>query len=122
MNQLNSILIEGTVVGDPEVSDMTDTMATCFFFIESIHRRGEKNTVFEEVSRIEIETFGRLGLSAAKKLKTGRGVRIVGRIRQDVEDFDGKDISRVWIVAEHIEFKPDAKDSKFLEREEENEF
>ena len=37
----------------------------------------------------------------------GRGVRVVGRLKQDrCADPDGKQYSRVSIVAEHVEFKP----------------
>jgi single-strand DNA-binding protein len=43
-------------------------------------------------------------------LKKGRGVRVVGRLKQDRwTDPDGKPHSRVEIVAEHVEFKPQKK-------------
>jgi single-strand DNA-binding protein len=43
-------------------------------------------------------------------LKKGRGVRVVGRLKQDRwTDPDGKPRSRVEIVAEHVEFKPQIK-------------
>jgi single-strand DNA-binding protein len=43
-------------------------------------------------------------------LKKGRGVRVVGRLKQDRwADADGKAHSRVEIVAEHVEFKPQLK-------------
>ena len=43
-------------------------------------------------------------------LKKGRGVRVVGRLKQDRwTDADGKGRSRIFIVAEHVEFKPQLK-------------
>jgi single-strand DNA-binding protein len=40
-------------------------------------------------------------------LTKGRGVRVVGRLKQDRwQDSDGKTRSKVHIVAEHVEFKP----------------
>jgi single-strand DNA-binding protein len=43
-------------------------------------------------------------------LKKGRGVRVVGRLKQDRwTDPDGKPHSRVEIIAEHVEFKPQKK-------------
>jgi single-strand DNA-binding protein len=40
----------------------------------------------------------------------GRGVRVVGRLKQSRwTDTDGKTKSRVSIVAEHVEFRPDLK-------------
>jgi len=43
-------------------------------------------------------------------LKKGRGVRVVGRLKQDRwTDADGKPHSRIFIVAEHVEFRPQFK-------------
>ena len=40
-------------------------------------------------------------------LQKGRGVRVVGRLKQDRwADQEGKNHDRVKIVAEHVEFKP----------------
>ena len=40
-------------------------------------------------------------------LKKGRGVRVVGRLKQDRwTEAEGKMRSRIIIVAEHVEFKP----------------
>ena len=37
----------------------------------------------------------------------GRGIRVVGRIAQKKwKDEEGKEYSRVFVVAEHIELKP----------------
>jgi len=47
----------------------------------------------------------RLAEVCAEYLKKGRGVRVVGRLKQDKwTDADGKPHSRVHIVAEHVEF------------------
>jgi single-strand DNA-binding protein len=40
----------------------------------------------------------------------GRGVRVVGRLKQDRwNDANGKQRSKVTIVAEHVEFRPEFK-------------
>ena len=42
-----------------------------------------------------------------EKAKKGRGVRVVGRLKQDTwKDENGKSASKVYVVAEHIEYKP----------------
>jgi single-strand DNA-binding protein len=42
--------------------------------------------------------------------KKGRGVRVVGRLKQDRwTGDDGKQRSRITIVAEHVEFRPEFK-------------
>jgi single-strand DNA-binding protein len=51
-------------------------------------------------------------------LKKGRGVRIVGRLAQDRwTDPEGKPRSKVYIVAEHVEFKPQFNKDKGKEGE-----
>jgi single-strand DNA-binding protein len=45
--------------------------------------------------------------SCNQYLKKGRGVRVVGRIKQDRwKDQDDKNHEKFKIVAEHVEFKP----------------
>ena len=42
-----------------------------------------------------------------KKAVKGRGLRVVGRLKQDSwKDSEGKLQSRVFVIAEHIEYKP----------------
>jgi single-strand DNA-binding protein len=57
-----------------------------------------------------VSTWTRLAEVCGEYLKKGRGVRVVGRLKQDRwTDADGKPHSRVLIVAEHVEFKPQLK-------------
>ena len=61
----------------------------------------------EEVSFIEATTWGKLATVCAEHLAKGRGVRVVGRIKQERwEDGDGSARAKIVIVAEHIEFQP----------------
>ena len=63
-----------------------------------------------EVSFFEVSTWARLAKVCGEYLKKGRGVRVVGRLRQDEwTDPEGKPRSRIEIVAEHVEFKPQFK-------------
>ena len=51
--------------------------------------------------------MGKLATVCAEHLTKGRGIRVVGRIKQERwEDPDGDARSKVVIVAEHVEFKP----------------
>ena len=64
----------------------------------------------KEVSFYEVSTWTRLAEVCGEYLKKGRGVRVVGRLKQDRwTDADGKPHSRIFIVAEHVEFKPQFK-------------
>jgi single-strand DNA-binding protein len=64
----------------------------------------------KEVSYFDVSTWARLAEVCGEYLKKGRGVRVVGRLRQDKwTDPEGKPRSRIEIVAEHVEFKPQFK-------------
>jgi len=69
-----------------------------------------RSRFFKEVSFFDVSTWTRLAEVCGEYLKKGRGVRVVGRLKQDRwTDPDGKPHSRVEIVAEHVEFRPQPK-------------
>ncbi|MCE1194938.1 single-stranded DNA-binding protein [bacterium] len=107
MNSLNSILVEGNLVRDPAVKTTPSGSQVCDFTLATnrFYKNGEEG--FEkEVSYFDIEAWSRLGAACSQNLKKGRGVRVVGRLKQDRwTDPEGKQRARVKIVAEHVEFK-----------------
>jgi len=107
MNNLNSTLIEGNLVRDPVCKTTQKGSFVCNFSIAS-NRWFQRNTGLEkEVCFFDVETLGKLAENCNRIGKQGRGVRVVGRLRQDRwNGEDGKPRSRVIIVAEHVEFKP----------------
>jgi len=61
----------------------------------------------QEVSFFAVETWGRVAKSCADYLSKGRGVRVVGRLKQERwTGQDEKNHERAVLVAEHVEFKP----------------
>lgn len=109
MNNLNSILIEGDTQQDPELKKTPQGIDICTFTI-GVHRYDrDHGKTGHEVSYLEIEAWGKLALCAGR-LKKGRGVRIVGRIKQyRWKDALGNENTKIRIVAEHIEIKPEYK-------------
>jgi single-strand DNA-binding protein len=66
--------------------------------------------VVQEVSFFDVETFSKLAEGCNNLGHKGRGVKVVGRIKQDRwTDAESKPHSRIWIVAEHVEFRPEFK-------------
>ena len=62
----------------------------------------------KEVSFFEVETWAKLAEACNNLGKKGRGVRVVGRLKQDRwTGNDGKQRSKISIVAEHVEFRPE---------------
>ncbi|MBQ5472210.1 MAG: single-stranded DNA-binding protein [Treponema sp.] len=108
MNQLNSLIIEGNITKDAELKEPKEGFKVCEISV-AVNRyyknlKGEGST---EVSYFDIEAYGKTAEIAAEKCTKGRGVRVVGRLKQNRwSDPDGKINSKVKIIAEHIEFKP----------------
>ena len=108
MNPLNSILLGGNVVRQPEIKETAKGTAVCTFSIGS-HRsyRSEAGTFDKEVSFFDIEAWGQLAIVCSQQCVKGRGVRVVGRLKQGRwTDTAGKNHSKVTVIAEHVEMKP----------------
>jgi len=119
MNNLNSILIEGTIVRDASFRSTPKGTSICTFSIATNRFYKQDNGLEKEVSFFDVEAWARLAESCQDKGRKGRGVRVVGRLKQDRwNGNDGKTHSKVVIVAEHIEFRPDFKKGKEEEQEE----
>ena len=97
MNSLNSVLLEGVLVSDPELAYTENGPAVCRFKLESHRSYKAEDDLVEEVSYFDIVALVRLAEVCAEYLKKGRGVRVVGRLKQDGE--------KIVIEAEHVEFK-----------------
>jgi len=110
MNNLNSILVEGNLVKDPELAYTPKGAAICKFTVACHRMYKQDDEMQKEVSFFDVTTWQRLAEVCGEYLKKGRGVRVVGRLKQDRwTDPEGKPHSRVEIVAEHVEFKPQLK-------------
>ena len=111
MNNLNSIILEGNLARDPSLAEPVPGFKKCIFSL-GVNRfyKNRKNESVDEVSFFDIETWGKLAERVSHQCKKGRGVRVVGRLKQNRwEGSDGKQNSKVRIVAEHVEFKPEPK-------------
>jgi single-strand DNA-binding protein len=110
MNNLNSILIEGNLVKDPMLRSTPKGTQICTMSLAS-NRYYKQDSGFEkEVSFFEVESWSRLAEACYNKGRKGRGVRVVGRLKQARwSGADGKQHSRISIVAEHVEFRPEFK-------------
>jgi len=107
MNSLNSILLEGNATRQPELKNTPKGTSVCTFTVASnrFFRMGESTQ--KEVSFFDVETWSSLAERCAQEINKGRGVRVVGHLKQDRwQDTEGKPRSSIRIVAEHVEFKP----------------
>lgn len=110
MNNLNSILIEGNLVRDPLFRSTAKGTPLCTFSLASNRFYKQDTQLEKEVSFFDVESWSKLAENCYNLGHKGRGVRVVGRLKQDRwTDNEGKQHSRVTIVAEHVEFRPEFK-------------
>jgi single-stranded DNA-binding protein len=94
-NDLNSLLIEGYLVGDPiAFTNDEDEIERCAFTIRTVSLRKDHSDFFD----IQIDTFDTLAPNVFEYLRKNNRVRIVGRIYGEE---DG-----IHIEAEHVENVP----------------
>ncbi len=124
MNNLNSVLLEGHLVRDPEkvlVGSNGSVMGKFPIAVNRYYKKANSEAV-EEVMYIGVQVWGGLAEGCLNYLKKGRGVRVVGRLRQERwEDKEGGNREKIIVVAEHVEFKPESKGKSVETREEESE-
>jgi single-strand DNA-binding protein len=110
MNNLNSILIEGNLVRDPEYKTVGSGMPLCNMSIavNRWHRKADGGEPEQDVSYFDAAAWGKLAETCRTLGSKGRGLRVVGRLKQERwKEPDGKARSRVLIIADHIEWWPE---------------
>jgi single-strand DNA-binding protein len=100
VNNLNSVLIEGEFETDAVAYSSEAKIVVFTIASKRFYKNGEG--LAEEVNYIDIETTGKLAEHCLNHIRKGRGVRVVGRMRQP----RGK---AAVIVAEHVEIRPEFK-------------
>lgn len=109
MNAINQIIIEGNVVKDSILKETPRGTKVCIVPIATNYMYKDSNgTLQNEVGYYDIEAWGQnFSSHIVKNATKGRGIRVVGRLKQDRwKNENGKQFSKVYICADHIEFKP----------------
>lgn len=111
MNQLNSVILEGDIVEDAVVQDGAFGPTTEFNIAVKRFYKGTEGNPMEEVSIFPIVAKGLMAEKLAEKWgEKGQGIRVVGRLKQVKSlgkvDTANEPVSKIVIIAEHIEFKP----------------
>ncbi|OQY36668.1 MAG: hypothetical protein B6226_06210 [Candidatus Cloacimonetes bacterium 4572_65] len=107
MNSLNSILLEGNLVGEPVESRTKNDVMVCSFSIMANRSYKKEKDLVQEESYFPIVVYSTIAEACLNNLHKDRGVRVVGRLKQDrwLDKNDNKH-SQIKIIAEHVEFKP----------------
>ncbi|MEE3410123.1 MAG: single-stranded DNA-binding protein [Treponema sp.] len=108
MNNINCLVVEGNITREPNFRTSPSGFPICKIPIAVNHyyKKAASGEYENEVSYFDVETFGKLAEICAKFSQKGRGLSVVGRLKQNRwKTPEGKNTSRVTIIAEKIEFK-----------------
>ena len=110
MNQINSIVLEGTLINTPEVvakSATSDSRLVKFTIANDRYYKDNDGTPKQETLFLVIQCWGELGEKVLKCLSKGIVARVVGRLMMcRWETKTGEKRSTIEIVANHIEYRP----------------
>lgn len=108
MNQLNQMIIEGRLVKEPEVKELENGNKVANFTIaNNKHFKDSDGKTQDEVTYMDVTAWNE-NTEFASKLQKGNSVRIVGRLNQNTwKSEDGKNHSKIFLTAEHIEYASD---------------
>lgn len=115
MNQMNQVVIEGNVVRDSQVKETARGTRVCTVSIATNRFYKDMKGEFQkEVAFFDVEAWGENFSSRIARMATkGRGLRVVGRLKQDRwKSPEGKSSSKISIIAEHIDFQQPRNDGK----------
>ena len=108
MNNINCLVVEGNITREPNFRTSPNGFPICKIPIAVNHyyKKAASGEYENEVSYFDVETFGKLAEICAKFSQKGRGLSVVGRLKQNRWTTpEGKNTSRVTIIAEKVEFK-----------------
>jgi single-stranded DNA-binding protein len=94
MRNLNSILLEGTLIDDP-IASIADDLDQCRFSIAA----------GDSAKSVPVIAYHKLAMRCTELLSSGSAIRVVGRIAQDLDVTAATGVFSLLVVAEHVEIQ-----------------
>jgi len=111
MPNLNRVLLIGNLASDPEVRRTQSGNSVTSFGLAINRKYKSKGEQKQEVCFVNVVAWNKLGEICAKYLKKGKSVFVGGRLNQNRWEDNGKNRSRIEVVAETVQFlSPPEKD------------
>jgi single-stranded DNA-binding protein len=107
MNDLNSVLLEGTLTQDPVLSHDPKGSPHCLLVISSERYLRGENGIEKRTTGMHIDSKGKIAEQCAKLCRRGSKIRVVGFLQAlRGKNEAGRDAAQLVIEAEHVEIKP----------------
>lgn len=109
---LNSVLIAGRLVRDPEFKSLPSGAGVATFSVATskTYKKGDKTV--EEVEYHNIVVYGKQAENCSRYLKKGQVAMVSGELRTRSWDKDGAKQYRTEIIASRVQFGPQAEGSE----------
>ncbi len=103
MADINQVVLVGRLTRDAELKYTNTGTAVCKMSIAVNRRRKSNDEWINEASFFDIVLWGKIGEALSQYLVKGKQVGIVGELRQNKWEQDGKPRSKVEVVASNIQ-------------------
>lgn len=103
MNDLNSVTLIGRLTRDAELKYTSTGTAICNFAL-AVNRSVKKGDEWvNEASFIDIVLFGKSGEAINQYMTKGKQIAVIGELKQDRWESDGKTHSLVRVIAHNVQ-------------------
>ena len=105
MRNFNLAILEGRLVGDPEIRYTQNGTALCKFSIANNNDYYKDEELQKQVSFVDVTTWAKLAEQCNEYLKKGSRIIVNGRLKQDRwQDDNGGNRSKIIIVGNQVQF------------------
>lgn len=107
MSNLNCVILEGHLVKQAEMGYFQDQTPYCNFSIAVNDSWKNQNGEYENIaSFIECTMKGKYAEAMCKHLTKGRGLRVLGRLKQNRWSKDGQNYSKIVVRVQEVYLSP----------------
>jgi single-strand DNA-binding protein len=108
LNDMNSVVFEGTLIKDPTLSHDQKGAPRCLLVIASERCLRGENGMEKQITGMSVYTKNKLAEQSIRLCRQGRKIRVIGCLQTvRAKDAEGRDVTQTVIDAEHFEVKPE---------------
>jgi single-strand DNA-binding protein len=105
MRNFNLAVLEGRLVGDPEIRYTQNGTALCTFSIANNSDYYRDDELQKEVNYLDVTTWAKLAEQCNEFLQKGKRVIVSGRLKQNRwQDDEGMNHSKIGVVGNQVQF------------------
>ena len=121
MRSYNKVVLIGNLTRDPEITAFQSgaSVANLGLAVNERHKDKDGNPV-EDVSFIDVSCWGRVAEIVEQYARKGTPILVEGRLKQETWEKEGRNFSKVKVVADKIIFLGDKRDEEQAQGQEQS--